>query len=203
MYYFSRNSRKKVIHSADCHHIQNVAIEDVNSFETISDAYQQGYRFCRCCSPIVKKYRAERATIEDYCKGQAIYTLLTDKFIVVSTPGSKWKLMPIDGEECFALYHKNTLNRDDGSEEVPGYHRQRAKELSLSAYLKYIVSHEVYRMSHPLKYQPRKADQGSPRKGTKRYKRQQKREKRIAKRMAVRHVLDLIGNLHESPRTMA
>ena len=52
--------------------------------------------------------------------------------------------MPIDGEECFALYHKNTLNRDDGSEEVPGYHRQRAKELSLSAYLKYIVTTSWY-----------------------------------------------------------
>ncbi len=72
--------------------------------------------------------------------------------------------MPIDGEECFALYHKNTLNRDDGSEEVPGYHRQITKELSLSAYLKYIVGHEVYRMSHSLKYQPRKADQSPPKK---------------------------------------
>jgi len=36
----SAEAAEKVIHSAECYHIQNIAIENVNSFETISDTYQ-------------------------------------------------------------------------------------------------------------------------------------------------------------------
>ena len=201
MYYSSKNSRKKVIHSVTCHYIQNVEINNIRSFETLAEAYQSGYRPCRLCSPIAKQYRIECSEIADYCRHEALYTFLHDKYIGICTPDSKWKIMTIDGYDCFVLYHKNTLDFGDKNAEVPGYHLQKIKKASILGYLKYIVSHEDYRKQHPLHIHPTKASKTPPRKGSKRYKKQQKQEKQIAKRRAVRTVLELIENLQNHPQT--
>ena len=39
MYYYSKNSRRKVIHDGDCFYIQNVDGDSIGIFETLEEAY--------------------------------------------------------------------------------------------------------------------------------------------------------------------
>ena len=69
----------------------------------------------------------------------------------------------------------------------------------LQEYLEYVVEHEYYRMMHPVEVRAPKKE--PPRKGTRRYKNQQKKKAQYEKRQAVRHVLQLIESLNTQPQT--
>lgn len=205
MYYYSKNSRKKVVHSSDCFHIQYVEVDNVGSFETLEKVYQSGYRLCRHCSPIAKLYRKESNSMTEYCCKHAASFFFHDKFIGIHTPYSKWRIIPIEGTNGLALYHKNTYaSKHDTESAVPGYHLQKVCKKSVHAYLEYIVEHEYYRMMNPVYIRPQKKAKESPRKGTKRYKQQQAKAERYERRKAIANVLQIIDGLstQSQPMTM-
>ena len=196
MYYFSKNSRKKVIHLDSCFHCRAVETDNIGSFHTLEEAYEQGYRLCRHCSPLVRLYRREGEAMAAVCLNKAITYFFHDRFIGIETPRSKWKIVPREESGGFALYHKNTYETSrDSQSAVPGYHLQRVSKESAKEYLEYVVEHEYYRMRNPLEIYPIKRKKEPPRKGTKRYRKQQKRAKWYAKHRAAVDVLRMIDGL--------
>ena len=99
----------------------------------------------------------------------------------------------------FSKYHKNTLG-DKKTGPVPGYHLQRVSQNTISGYLEYISDHDLYRNMHPLYPVQSKKNSPPPMKGTKRYRKEQKRAAKKARRQSIAHVLTLIENLDTQAR---
>lgn len=179
--------------------IQNVSVEDVGSFENLEDAYAAGYRLCRHCSPIAKLYRKESDVLQGYCQSHAASVFFKDRFIGISTPISDWRIIPSGKGNEVVLYHKNTLG-DKKTGPVPGYHLQWVSQNTISGYLEYISDHDLYRNMHPLYPVQSKKNSPPPMKGTKRYRKEQKRAAKKARRQSIAHVLTLIENLDTQAR---
>lgn len=194
MYYYSKKSRIKVVHRSLCAHIQNVCVEDVGSFESLEEAYAAGYRLCRHCSPIAKLYRKESDALQGYCQSHAAAVFFKDRFIGISTPVSDWRIVPSGNGDEVVLYHKNTLGNEKKG-PVPGYHLQRVSQDTITGYLEYISDHDFYRNMHPLYPATPKKNSPPPMKGTKRYRKEQKKAAKRAKRQSVAYVLNLIDSL--------
>ena len=81
-----------------------------------------------------------------------------------------------------------------------GYHLQRVSQNTISGYLEYISDHDLYRNMHPLYPVQSKKNSPPPMKGTKRYRKEQKRAAKKARRQSIAHVLTLIENLDTQAR---
>lgn len=198
MYYYSKKSSKKIIHSRECPYIQNVDVEHVGTFETLEEAYEQGYRLCRHCSLIAKRYRKESESLVEYGREHAVSFFFNDRFIGVRTPYSQWKIVPSVNGKQMVLYHRNTFKTEkDCNSPVKNYHCQRVVKDSILGFLEYIVEHEYYRMMHPVEIFPSKKESTPPRKGTKRYKKQQKKIQHFERKRSIINVLNIIDRLQE------
>ena len=196
MYYYCKNSKKKIIHSIECFHVQHSKIDNVGWFETLNQAYGQGYRLCKHCSPLVKHYKREEGEITEFCRKNGLAVYLSNKCISISSTRSRWKIA-LDKQNKIVLYHKNdfTTNKDHLS-EISGYHLQGdARRDSIVAYLQYIVDHDYYRMLNPVHIPQKQRESPPPRKGTKRYKRAQRSMEKYERKQAIKNVLNLIDSL--------
>lgn len=200
MYYYSKKSRKKIIHTGDCFHIHNSDINNIGCFETLSEAHEKGYRLCKHCSPLRKHYRKESNEIVEFCRRNGLSIQLGNRCIAVTSPRSRWKIA-IDNQKKIALYHQNTFKTSkDHLSEIKGYHRQKdVLKNSVVAYLHYIVKHDYYRMQNPVYMPESKKETPPPKKGTKRYKRDQQRIEKYERKQAIKNVLKLIDSLNISP----
>lgn len=201
MYYYNKKSAKKIIHTFECFHIVHTCIEDIGWFETLKEAYQQGYRFCKHCNPLFKYYKAENKEIIDFCRKNGLSVILRNKNILVCSIKSNWKIT-LDKNNRIVLYHKNEFetNRDYLS-EINGYHLQGdARRDSIVSYLNYIIRHDDYRMQNPIYISKKEKESPPPRKGTKRYKSLQRRIEKYERKKAIRNVLDLIDSLSIQPK---
>lgn len=146
-----------------------------------------------------KLYRKESDVLQGYCQSHAASVFFKDRFIGISTPISDWRIIPSGKGNEVVLYHKNTLG-DKKTGPVPGYHLQRVSQNTISGYLEYISDHDLYRNMHPLYPVQSKKNSPPPMKGTKRYRKEQKRAAKKARRQSIAHVLTLIENLDTQAR---
>lgn len=193
MYYYSKKSRRKIIHTATCSCTQRFDPDTIGTFDTLQQAYQAGYRICKKCHPAILQYRKEQDAILGYCRKHGMSCSWTRTGIRVTSTVSKWIIVPTDSGKT-ELYHRNTktLPSDEPS-LVTGYHKQNRSFNSIIKYLKYIDSHDLYRNTHPetLPIAPK-----SPaKKGTKRYRKEQALQKKRQRSHAIRNVLTLIESL--------
>lgn len=197
MYYYSKKSRKKILHTQDCFHIMHTDIDDIGWFSTLPKAYGQGYRLCEHCNPLAKHYRRESKQILDFCGKYGLAVHLGHRCIAVTSPQSKWKIA-IGKNMGITLYHKNTFTTDrDDLSEINGYHLQRdVRADSVLDYLTYIVDHDYYRMLNPVCKMPKKKASPPPRKGTRRYRSEQRKAEKRERNRAIRNVLNIIESLH-------
>lgn len=158
-----------------------------------------GYVDCGFDSTIAKLYRKESDVLQGYCQSHAASVFFKDRFIGISTPISDWRIIPSGKGNEVVLYHKNTLG-DKKTGPVPGYHLQWVSQNTISGYLEYISDHDLYRNMHPLYPVQSKKNSPPPMKGTKRYRKEQKRAAKKARRQSIAHVLTLIENLDTQAR---
>ena len=202
MYFYSKKSSKKILHTKGCSHIKNVAPEHMGSFKTLEEAYEQGYRLCRHCSIIAQQYRKESDSLVEYGHAHAVSFFFNDRFIGVRTPYSQWKIVPSTNGKQMMLYHRNTFKTEkDADSPVKNYHHQKVAKDSIYGYLEYIVEHEYYRMMHPVEIFHPKKNSTPPQKGTKRYKKQQKMLKRIERKRSIVNVLNILDSLQEQQQS--
>lgn len=196
MYYYCKNSRKKIIHSIECFHVHHTEIDNIGWFESLPEAYEQGYRLCKHCNPLIKHYKREDDAIVDFCRKNGLSVHLGNKCIFISSIRSKWKIA-LDKKNRIVLYHKNDFKTDkDHLSEISGYHLQGdARRKSIVEYLQYIVDHDYYRMLNPVYIPKKKKESPPPRKGTRRYKSAQRRIEKYERKRAISNVLSLIESL--------
>lgn len=195
MYYFSKKSRRHIIHIAGCHHVTGTAGENIGTFSNLKEAYREGYQMCQCCNPLNQQYRRESDELLEYSVQNGLSFKCTPKAITVETPRSHWKIALDDNSNHTMLYHQNTYHPGSTTcELVPGYHCQQVVYATLLPYFQYIVKHDTYRWRNPLPIAPQKRPPAQ--KGTKRYRKEQKKAQKQAKRTSVRNVLRVIESLN-------
>lgn len=200
MFYYSKRSHRKIVHTQACFLVCGFAPESVGTFETLSEALDAGYRLCRRCNPILRQYRKEQMAILDYCRENGMSFHWNDRYFSIISPISQWRVT-VSPSGTTMLYHKNTKSlASDAASAIRGYHNQRISFRSLLQYFTYITSHDAYRMHHPeaphaaLAQKPPKHKE-PPRKGTKRWHREQTRRRAAERKRAIRNVLALIDSL--------
>ena len=190
MVFYSVNSRKKVFHLPHCSHVRNIKPEHRRTFETPEEARKNHYILCSCCSPVGQRLRKERIRVEQFCQEYGAVVYLHDGQLIVSTPRSKWKIVAGGKANKLMLYHRNTRGIADPTSPFPKYHFQKVHKNTIVEYLEEVVEHDYFRMRSPLQPLPKKKEK--PRKGTRRWRAQQEKEKKIAKRAAIRNVYALL-----------
>ena len=122
MYFYSKKSRKKIVHTDLCFHITGTGIDDIGSFETLDEAYGEGFRLCKCCNPMKKQYRRESEKILKISAEYGFSVYLGNRYICITSVVSKWKIT-LDSESNMVLYHKNVFEKSgDALSQVYGYH---------------------------------------------------------------------------------
>ena len=193
MFYYSKKSRKKVIHLDTCSIKGRIHDNNLEYFESLQEAYKKGYRLCRHCSPLVRQYRQVKNDSCTYSLKKGIRFYYTDNAVVVKTSFSKWKIVVAETGKRLALYHKNTYkSAHDAESLVEGYHLQNIRKGSIQGYFEYIANHDDYRLANPVYVPPKTKKKELPRKGTKRYKSQQRREEQKARKHSIWRTLALI-----------
>lgn len=195
MYYYNKKSKDKIIHVAECFHIRNTDLNYVGVFESISEAYRQGYRFCKHCNPITKIYKTEKNEITEYCQKHSLSVFCCDRFLSITSRGGTWKIV-LNNDANIILYHKNTFKTErDYLSKIAGYHLQKDIFLpTVIEYLIYIYKHDNFRVSHPT-HIPRSKVPSPPRKGSRRYNHIQKKLAESVRQQAIENVLNLIDTL--------
>lgn len=191
MFYYSVKSKNKVVHYQGCRHLKNIKEENLRSFESVNDIRSSDYRICSCCSPIAERLKNEQEELQKFCQKEGLSYFVSKGILHIRTYNSKWKILFSNKRNVLELHHENSFEKEH-SNSVPGYHRQKCISDSIIGYMKYIVNHEHYRMYNPIlpniKTEP-------PKKGSKRWNKQQKAIKRKERKQKIYNVIKLIDSL--------
>lgn len=180
------NTKSKIIHYPSCRFVSRIADENLGGYGSVFDARQDGYRQCKCCDPMAKLLYEREKQVTELCRRRAISCEVDNGELIITTPFSEWKAYVGDNNRLL-LYHRNTQGN------IYDYHLQADRYTSIIKMLKFIDNHDKYRLEHPLPKQKKK--KSAPRKGTKRYRSAQRRNKEKQRRREIRNVLNLIDSL--------
>ena len=149
---YSANSHRKIIHFSHCKIIQRIPKSSRRTFDSLETAQEHGYRLCKCCPSIARKYRKERKQVDDFCKDNGFTFKLLDGKIHVISKHDCWQIIVNGNNKSLFLYHKNTYKRyykETLPSIIPGFHSQSFRSKTILGYLEYIASHDKYRDEHP------------------------------------------------------
>lgn len=197
--YYNKTAIQPILHTADCPHCKQINPEHLGHLDSAQEIICSKFRYCANCDPLLKLLKAEEAALAAYCASNGISLRKNKLGLHLSTPRSEWQII-YDGKRT-QLYHRNVLYTEDRPTDlIPGFHAQKISYPSLVKYCEYIVEHDYYRMLNPMHAKIPKAP---PMKGTKRYRKEQAKAKRRAKRDAILNVQRLIKALSAEPQPMA
>ena len=194
MFYYSNESKAKVVHYEGCYHLNNIKKKNMMSFESVKDVRKNEYRICSCCSPIMEQLKKEHTELENFCQENGLAYFVNKGNLHIRTHYSKWKVLISNNKDVLELHHKNSFEKEHDN-SVPGYHRQNYVSDSIIGYMEYITNHEYYRMYNPVPVFTKKEP---PKKGTKRWNKQQKVIKKKERRHEIQNVMNLIDSLSAS-----
>lgn len=195
MFYFSLNSRSKVVHYEGCKHLKMISESNLETFETLADVKKNGYHLCKCCNPVAKFYRRNKKQNASLVSDNRLIYYFDHDVVEIKSIHSQWKLVA-NNSGGVDLYHKNTkFKKKDVNSPVWGYHFQKAFYKDMPSYLQYIIEHDKYRFSYldqPLKP---KGGKKPPVKGTRRWRAEQERLKKRERRAAIKNVFYIFDQL--------
>jgi len=112
----------------------------------------------------------------------------------ILTPRSAWKILAAGKSHALILFHENIWKSTEDNVQFPGYHQQHVRRSSLIEYFEYIMKHDAYRRINPT-YQ--KVPRPAPVKGTKRYRKEQKKAARAKRYQEICRVNELLKELSQ------
>lgn len=199
MFYYSKNSRKKIVHKQQCPYCARMKKDNTGLFLSLDEARAAGYRLCIYCSAVGKRYLSEYKTLASYAVENGLSFRYDDGKVLIETPHSSWMIITNGKKHKMFLYHQNAENFPNERSLIPGYHSQHFQSNTILGYMEYIVEHDGYRLHHKY-HMKNKPEPSPPRKGTKRYKKLQRKIKRDKRRAEQRNVYRIFEEL-ESERT--
>ena len=186
---FCGNKKTKVVHYQQCRFAGNPKNSGWVGFATLEEAYDNGYRLCNCCSPLIRDLRVNSIKYQNICQSKGLIMNIRRGMLFIGAPHSNWYVRPGVNHK-YELFHRNTLGR------VGHYHLQRTFLHNIQYILNYIADHEDYGFNNPVEPKVKKHHKkDQPRKGTKRYKSMQKRIKAQKRSHGIRTVLELIERM--------
>lgn len=176
MYYFRKNGCQKILHTGTCRYKAAIQADHLDTATDVNEAVAAGYRFCKCCDPLGRRFQVERQEMLGYLQQHGLSVYRHRRGVGVATPRSRWMIVYVGNKIGTTLYNRNDLHRKGNADgPYPGYHAQKVCYADLHGYLEYIVGHDYDRMMHTC--YPAPAKKAPPPKGSKRYKKAQKRQK--------------------------
>ena len=155
MYYYSKNSARKIYHTKECGYVNLISEENLKKTTSKDKLFNKGYTFCEHCSPAGKYLRANRGYLKNRPKKARAYTIrFIDGDIEIFSQTCSYLLVFLEGKKM-RLYHENSFEVNGVESEIPGYHLQSEGDYCLSKIMKYIIEHDKYRKTHPVQYNPR------------------------------------------------
>nr|MCR5650785.1 hypothetical protein [Lachnospiraceae bacterium] len=117
MYITSVRSADKLVHNANCRFARMIAAHNIVRFHTADEAYASGRCACRYCAAVLKKVPSELSDLRNICEANNICISFdpADGTLDIVTPYSEWKLRAMENRSFLWLYHRNTVDFDDGS----------------------------------------------------------------------------------------
>ncbi len=197
MSYVCGRSSNKIVHRNDCRYVKLIPKKNRKPFSTVEEARREGYSCCKYCSHIWKYVGREKTELDDYCaKNGLSYSFnRTDGFLDIDSRQDRWKVIVNGKRHHIFLYHRNTkISLTPERTLVPGFHSQKAISQTILGYMKYISEHDEY-VEELTKAHKKKS---KPVKGTKRYWKMVRREKKSVRRKQIRNVLGLIERMSEN-----
>lgn len=192
MLYCSEKNKKKIVHFEDCSFSKTILDQNQKHFKTLFSAVKEGYRLCKRCNPLEKLYKENEKEVRSFCFENVIALDYREYEINLTTQHSKWKIIPVSRTEYLFLHANERLEKYPPKSPVPGYHPQEVHYDNLLSFCQYILEHDTYRDKHPIaikkKFSP-------PKKGTRRWRGQEKKKRKKEKKKAIRKVLYLIDGL--------
>ena len=201
------NKNSLCFHENDCEKLQLINPDNLVIFASESEALSAGYRCCRCCSTILKKFRRTDAAQDGFAKKHELIVDLCveDGSLTVISRTDVWKVFKSNGK--YKLYHKNSHNYWNPT-VVKGYHDQKVSSRSLFYILRYITDHENYRIQNPFPKSCSNTQEDfdefiskkyngniKPPRGSKKYQKLKRAYNESQKNQAIRSVLDKLDYL--------
>ena len=143
MIYCNKRSLDKVVHIKKCFYIKNKCLKEVIVFTDLKEALQKGYRLCKNCNPLKRRYLEEEKEVLSLANKNNLKLNFCDTELRVQSPVEQWKIVVSRDGNGISLYHNNTENRYFDN-YVPYYHLQDVVRDKITDYLKYILNHATY-----------------------------------------------------------
>lgn len=193
MCYVCGKTGNKIVHSMGCRYVKMMSEKNKKYFNSLKEAFEAGDKQCKYCAYINKYLKKEEKELERFCRPNGVYYYYnpSDGSLDVISHSGKWKII-VNGQKNYIwLYHKNSRG-SNYRDFVPGYHSQRIHSSSLMGYMRYIVEHDKYRENNPL-YERQKHTNTV--KGSKKWKKDQRRAEQIRRKQSIRYVNELLENM--------
>ena len=148
----SKLSSEKVFHYRTCRFATNINQNNIISFRNKTEARNNGYRQCNCCSRMLKYYNQDKEKIDNFIKLNLLNMFIEDDAMYIDSIFYSWKIIISPNGYNVILYHANTehyknLKIDDRGHLIHSYHLQNYKGASdILHMLKYIVEHDKWKM---------------------------------------------------------
>lgn len=186
---FYGNPENGIVHYDDCRYVKKTKQDadlTMESFYTLKEARENGYRLCCHCDPVMKRFSHEEPKIRKFCVDHDMFYRLSDGELEIVTKESRWKACISKGRHL-RLYHQNKCG---SSYNRTQFHLQNYNITTALKLLKYISEHDDYTRNEFRQDLACKSPKGS-----KGYIKALKAEKEKKKKGEVKHVLNLIEAL--------
>lgn len=188
---FYGNSRSKIVHYQQCGYAsRSKACEStrLRQFYTLDEARTAGYRMCKCCDPVAKRFKPELDEISRFCGKNNIFYRISNGEMEIITLESHWKVC-MGARGKMVLYHQN---RFGDKYDRRNYHIQQYQVTGAMPMLRYIITHDKYTAG---KQEAKSKEKQKSPKGSKKYAAMVKEEKAREIRRSIKRTLDLINAL--------
>lgn len=88
MYYYSKNSRSKIIHAEDCRYHLAIEEEHLGTFQTLAEAHAAGYRLCKVCNPLIGLFHTEEEALMKICGRRGSQSVFAETSFLFLRPGA-------------------------------------------------------------------------------------------------------------------
>lgn len=191
MFFYSTKTNKRIFHTENCKYVRAIKEENSGTVVSATQARNDGFRICKCCSRIEKDYKKNENEILKFMYENAIRCNMNKGAMLVETWHEKWMILDSDKNSQYELHHKNQYKKGI-NDSVHGYHNQHVWGSDIMQMFKYIAEHEWYRTVNPLHI---KHEKKPPKKGTKRWLAQQRKQKKKEKNKQIKNVYKLFDSL--------
>lgn len=141
----SFESKNRVAHRENCRYVKHILCKNLMTL-TQNQAWERGYRPCKCCNSLDSIYKMEMSDINAYLRDKDMALDAVDHKLYARTPIGCWKIVYNRKYQTFILYHKNYVDGMLSINDVEkgAYHLQKDRKPSdtIVKLLRYIYEHD-------------------------------------------------------------